>query len=100
MLGVDPELIKRVGAVSNEVALAMAEGALTHSLADISLSITGIAGPGGGSVEKPVGLIHFGLARRGRESLHARHIFRESGRSAIRLAALGEALNLLRQAIG
>ena len=56
---------RALGAVSEEVALAMAEGALSHSLADLSVAVTGIAGPGGGSAEKPVGLVHFAVARAG-----------------------------------
>lgn len=62
MLGIKPELIQTYGAVSKQVAEAMAKGALTHSAADISIAVTGIAGPGGGSVEKPVGTIWFAWA--------------------------------------
>ena len=62
MLSVPPDLIKDFGAVSEEVAKAMAQGALKHSAADISLAITGIAGPTGGSADKPVGLVHFAMA--------------------------------------
>jgi nicotinamide-nucleotide amidase len=61
-LGVDHELITQFGAVCEKVALAMAQGALTNSAADISLAVTGIAGPGGGSAEKPVGLVWFAVA--------------------------------------
>ena len=64
-IGVSPRILEDFGAVSAEAARAMAEGALAHSPADMTLSITGIAGPGGGSPGKPVGLVHFGLARRG-----------------------------------
>ncbi len=64
MLSVPPDMILEFGAVSEEVARAMAEGALKHSAADISVAITGIAGPGGGSAEKPVGLVHFAVATR------------------------------------
>lgn len=64
LLGVNPETLKRHGAVSAEVAMEMAKGAIKHSHADISLSITGIAGPSGGSSAKPVGLVYFGLADR------------------------------------
>ncbi len=66
MLGVPRELISHHGAVSEEVARAMAEGALAHSGAELAVAITGIAGPNGGSAEKPVGLVHFGCAARGR----------------------------------
>ena len=64
MLGVPAATIKRYGAVSAETATAMAKGALKHSLADIAVAITGIAGPGGGSKQKPVGLVHFAAASR------------------------------------
>lgn len=63
-LGVPPELISAKGAVSSEVAEAMARGALRRSQADVAISITGVAGPGGGSAEKPVGLVFIGLARK------------------------------------
>lgn len=98
-LGVCPDLLARFGAVSREVAAAMAEGALAHSRADIALSITGIAGPGGGSAEKPVGLVHFGLARRGAAVTTASNRFGDIGREAVRAAALAVALELLREAI-
>ena len=65
MLGVPAELIASRGAVSAEVARAMAEGALRHSKADIAVAVTGIAGPDGGSEQKPVGLVHLAAARRG-----------------------------------
>jgi len=96
MLGVPAELIARVGAVSRDVAIAMAEGVLSHSPADISVAVTGIAGPGGGSVEKPVGLVHFGAARRGGGTKHIERRFGDIGRSAIRLATVQEALGLVR----
>lgn len=65
LLGIDSSIIKRYGAVSEQVAFQMAKGALAHSLADISISITGVAGPDGGTVDKPVGLVWFGLAQCG-----------------------------------
>src|SRR5499427_4160717 len=65
MLGVPADVIARFGAVSRETAGAMAQGALTHSPADLAVSITGIAGPGGGSPDKPVGLVHFAAAAGG-----------------------------------
>ena len=65
LLGVPAELIHAVGAVSEPVAQRMADGALRHSHADIAVSVTGVAGPGGASADKPVGLVCFGLARRG-----------------------------------
>ncbi|ARJ65368.1 damage-inducible protein CinA [Magnetospirillum sp. ME-1] len=93
MLGVPPQLIASCGAVSREVALAMAEGALAHSRADAAVAVTGIAGPGGGSADKPVGLVHFALARRGEATRHAEHRF-EGDRDGIRLQAALTALGL------
>jgi nicotinamide-nucleotide amidase len=97
LLAVPLATIERDGAVSESVARAMAEGALARSTADLAVAVTGIAGPGGGTAEKPVGLVHFGALRRGRETRHARHIFPDLGRSAIRLAAAREALIMLRE---
>ncbi len=94
MLGVPAELIGRVGAVSEPVARAMAEGAVARSLADIAVSVTGVAGPGGGSADKPVGLVWFGLARRGAATFTLRHVF-PGDRAAVRLATVREALRLL-----
>ncbi|MDX2277140.1 MAG: CinA family protein [Hyphomonadaceae bacterium] len=83
MLGVPPELIAAKGAVSKEVAVAMAEGALAHSRADITVAVTGIAGPDGGSAEKPLGLVHFAAARKGRATLHEEHRFGDIGRNNV-----------------
>jgi nicotinamide-nucleotide amidase len=96
MLGVPKSMIDAKGAVSGEVAVAMAEGALQHSRADLAVAVTGIAGPDGGSAEKPVGLVHFAVARRGGKARRVERRFRDDGRSAIRLAAASEALKLLR----
>src|ERR1700739_4440662 len=83
MLGVDPRLIEAHGAVSPETAEAMAKGALAHARADIVVAVTGIAGPGGGSAQKPVGLVYFGTASAsGLSVLEAR--FGDLGRDAIR----------------
>lgn len=98
MLGVPKELIDRVGAVSQEVALAMAAGALAKSGADLAVAVTGIAGPGGGSADKPVGLVHFGVMRRGSPARHAVHVFAGLDRSGVRFATVAEALALLREA--
>ena len=92
MLGVPQDLIARVGAVSREVAIAMAEGALARSAADIAVSITGIAGPGGGSDEKPVGLVHFAFARSGQPTRHVERRFGDLGRDGIRLASVRQAI--------
>jgi nicotinamide-nucleotide amidase len=102
-LGVPPALIVAHGAVSEPVARAMAEGALRHANAQLSVSVTGVAGPAGGSVEKPVGLVHFGAGRVGCATLHERHVF-PGDRAAIRLASVRLALAMiarqLRQPIG
>jgi nicotinamide-nucleotide amidase len=95
MLGVDARLISAHGAVSEQVAYAMAEGALENSLADVTVSITGVAGPGGGSIEKPVGLVHFGLSQRGRDTQVLARRYGDLGRQAIRLKAVEDALMLL-----
>lgn len=92
MLGVPAELIKRVGAVSKDVAIAMAEGALARSNADIAVSVTGIAGPGGGSADKPVGTVHIALARKDRPTEHMHCWFADQGRRSIRLATVQTAL--------
>ncbi|KAF0231219.1 MAG: CinA-like [Beijerinckiaceae bacterium] len=96
MLGVHPDIIDEVGAVSAEVASAMAVGVLRVSLADISVAITGVAGPGGGSAAKPVGLVHFAAAARdGRVNRVERRYDPALGRKGIRRAATIEALGLL-----
>jgi nicotinamide-nucleotide amidase len=96
-VGVGPALLAKFGAVSAEIAQAMAEGALAHSAAVIALAVTGIAGPGGGSAEKPVGLVYFACGRTGCiVSLEKR--FGDLGRHAIRLAAVQTALDLLTDA--
>jgi nicotinamide-nucleotide amidase len=98
VLGVPQALLEAHGAVSEAVARAMAEGALARSAADIAIAVTGIAGPGGGSPEKPVGLVHFALARRNRDTTAARRRF-PSDRRAVRLATVGEALAMLASAV-
>jgi nicotinamide-nucleotide amidase len=95
LLDVPAGLIAERGAVSEEVARAMAEGALARSAADIVVAVTGIAGPGGGTPDKPVGLVHFAGAKRGGPMRHVIRLFRDSGRSSIRLAAVREALAIL-----
>jgi nicotinamide-nucleotide amidase len=96
MLGVDPALIERLGAVSAEVARAMAAGALAHSRADVAVSVTGVAGPGGGSLAKPVGLVHLAAARRGGAIIHHEARFGDIGRAGIRVATIAQALAMLR----
>ncbi|WP_062226120.1 CinA family protein [Aureimonas frigidaquae] len=94
LLGVPMTGLESFGAVSEEVAKAMALGALVASRADIAVSITGIAGPGGGSAEKPVGLVHFGAAR-GDTVLHRREHFGDIGRRRVRLMSVAIAFDLL-----
>ncbi len=94
MLGVPPEMIVQHGAVSENVARAMAEGALARSKADVAVAVTGIAGPGGGSAEKPVGTVWFGLARR-RGTVTSERLVFSGGRSDVRQATVEHALFLL-----
>ncbi len=99
LLGIDARIIAAHGAVSEEVALAMAAGALANSEADIAVSVTGVAGPGGGSAEKPVGLVHLAVARKGQRTLHIERRFGDPGRTAIRLESVREALDLVAAAV-
>jgi nicotinamide-nucleotide amidase len=98
MLGVPPDLFERVGAVSEEVARAMAEGVLERAGADLALAVTGIAGPGGATPTKPVGLVHLAVACHGGATRHDRAIF-PGDRSAIRMATVDRALTLALAAI-
>ncbi|MBN9135097.1 MAG: CinA family protein, partial [Phyllobacterium sp.] len=84
MLGIPMDVITAHGAVSEEVALAMAAGALQHSRAGIAVAVTGVAGPGGGSAAKPVGLVGFGVALKGQAPQAVRHVFPDQGRASIR----------------
>ena len=97
LLGIRPETLAAHGAVSAETTAAMAEGALAHAPVDLAVSITGIAGPGGGSAAKPVGLVYLGLAQRGGGARTERHVF-PGDRTQIRRAALVRALELLHEA--
>jgi len=99
ILGVSEALIARHGAVSEPVARAMAEGALGAAGADVTIAVTGIAGPGGGTAAKPVGLVHFAAARAGGATLHERREL-DGDRTAVRTAAVEAALTLLLSAIG
>lgn len=94
-LGVPERLLNRHGAVSAEVARAMAEGALVSSGVELAVSVTGVAGPGGGSAEKPVGLVWFAVARKGGEPSVREMRFGDLGRADIRLAAVRTALEML-----
>ena len=99
MLGVPGDLIADCGAVSEPVARAMAEGALREAHANIAVAITGVAGPGGGTAMKPVGLVHLAAARENRALVHETLRLGEIGRDEIRLAAVATALELLRRMI-
>ena len=99
MLGVAGDILSTFGAVSEAAVRAMAEGALAHSPADVSVAITGVAGPGGGSADKPVGLVHFAAARRGQATLAEEQRFGEISRDAVRIASVEVALKLLLRAM-
>ena len=99
-LGVDAELIALNGAVSAPVAIAMAEGALRHSLADVAVSVTGIAGPGGATETKPVGRVHLAVARTGHPTVDVQCDFGDAGRRRVREAAVRQALSMLDAALG
>lgn len=100
LIGVPAGVITQHGAVSEETARAMASGALAHSRADVTVAVTGVAGPGGGSAAKPVGLVHVAAARRGGDVIHRECRFGDLGRDGIRLATVDAALAMLRQAGG
>ena len=95
MLGVDEATIAAHGAVSRETAEAMAVGAIRRSIADLAVAITGIAGPGGGSVEKPVGLMHFAAASRDGRHAHREERFGDIGRAEVRRRSVLVALEML-----
>jgi nicotinamide-nucleotide amidase len=97
MLGVPAKVLRRFGAVSEQSARTMAEGALKASNAELSVSVTGIAGPSGGSAEKPVGLVHFAAARRGGTILHREVRFGDLGRAEIRRRSVLTAFALVRE---
>lgn len=94
MVGVELKLLAQHGAVSEPVACAMAEGALRRTRTNIAVSITGIAGPGGGTEKKPVGTVHFACAMQGKSTTHEHKVF-SGDRSEIRLAAVDHALNMV-----
>lgn len=100
LVGVPEALLREHGAVSEPVARAMAEGGLTAAGAGAAVAITGIAGPGGGSADKPVGLVHFAVARRGRPTVHQEQRFGDIGREAVRLESVRTALEMLAEALG
>jgi nicotinamide-nucleotide amidase len=95
MLGVPAATLKRYGAVSAQTAAAMADGALKNSLADVSVAITGIAGPAGGTKQKPVGLVHFAAASRDGRRIAKVRRYGKIGRRRVRERSVAEALELL-----
>ncbi len=97
LLNVPGDLIADAGAVSEAVARSMAEGAVQNSNAHMAVAVTGVAGPGGGTKLKPVGLVHIAAARERRSILHEAHRFGDIGRSEIRLKAVEAALSLLQR---
>ncbi|MDA5193809.1 CinA family protein [Govanella unica] len=99
MIGVSPALLEMHGAVSAPVAEAMAQGALDQSRASVSVAVTGIAGPDGGSAEKPVGLVHIAGQNRHGELVSERFLFGDSSRNHIRLETVKAALAILRRLV-
>lgn len=99
LLSVSRETLAQDGAVSSAVAKQMANGAIAHSQADVGLSVTGIAGPGGGSDDKPVGTVWFGVCRRGCEPTAHHFVFKNTGRTGVRAQAVETGLSLLLDAL-
>ena len=99
MLGVPAATLRQHGAVSEAVARLMAEGAVRNSTAQLSVAVTGIAGPGGGSEEKPVGLVHIAVARAGEPTIHRECRFGDIGRGEIRLKSVETALEMLQSLV-
>jgi len=99
MLGVPAATLRQYGAVSEAVARIMAEGAIRNSTAQLSVAVTGIAGPGGGTDEKPVGLVHIAVARAGEPTLHRECRFGDIGRSEVRLKSVETALEMLQSLV-
>jgi nicotinamide-nucleotide amidase len=97
MLGVPPATLATLGAVSRETAEAMATGALAHSPAELAVSVTGIAGPGGATPGKPVGLVHFAAASRDGRLIHRERRFGDIGRSEVRRFSVAVALMMLHE---
>ena len=97
MLGVRANVLDKFGAVSRPTAEAMARGALAHSRADIAVAVTGIAGPGGGSAGKPVGLVHFAVASRTGALVHSEQRYGDIGRAQVRRRSVSQALAMLQE---
>ena len=100
LLRVPGDMLEENGAVSEQVARAMAEGALEQSETDLAVAVTGVAGPGGGSDEKPVGLVHIACARKEQQTLHLRCSFGDQGRGKIRELTVRSALELVMKQLG
>lgn len=100
MIGVPATLIAQHGAVSEEVARAMAEGAVANSAADIAVAVTGVAGPGGGTAQKPVGLVHCAAARQGHATITRVLRLGDIGREAVRMATVRAAVELVYEIAG
>ena len=100
LLGVQPETLERHGAVSRQTATEMVEGALNCSGCGVAVAVTGVAGPGGGSAEKPVGLVHLAAKSSTGPLLHREMRYGDVGRSEIRLATVRTALEMLMEAAG
>lgn len=99
MLGVPARLIAEHGAVSRDVAIAMAGGAVAHSLGDLAVAVTGVTGPGGGGPMKPVGLVHIAATCLGRSPLHQECRFGDIGRDQVRIKAVEAALEAVRRVV-
>ena len=99
MLDVPAAQLRQHGAVSEAVARAMAHGAVRNSTAQLSVAVTGVAGPGGGSEEKPVGLVHIAAARAGEPTIHRECRFGDIGRGQIRLRSVETALEMMAQLV-
>jgi nicotinamide-nucleotide amidase len=97
MLGVASETLRDYGAVSRQTAEEMARGAIAHSNAQIAVAVTGVAGPGGGSADKPVGLVHFATASRGGALAHKELRYGDIGRASVRQRSVLEALAMLKE---
>ncbi|MDR6670668.1 CinA family protein [Rhizobium sp. 1399] len=95
MLGVQEETLIRFGAVSEETARQMVHGALFRSRADLAVAVTGIAGPSGGSPEKPVGLVHLAAKSRSGKLIHRKMLYGDIGRTEIRLSTIRTALQMV-----
>jgi nicotinamide-nucleotide amidase len=95
MVGVPEATIEQYGAVSRETAEAMAKGALAHAAADLAVSVTGMAGPDGGTASKPVGLVHFAAATRSGRLIHQERRFGDVGRTEVRRKSVLQAMAML-----